>query len=150
MEALDELLDLVAREETDVASVRQRALRVVEDLFGNHPTRRALIDAAVDVVATRKIFRVRAEPSLRSFVAVDSATKKYVCFDDFCSCPAWQDAATAGGGDDPVFCKHMVASRLEPYLAPASTDTPRRALRIHHISDAQYHEAISRRYEFIT
>lgn len=151
MEVLDELLDLVSREESDDALVRQRALRVVEDLFGSDATRRALVDAAIDVVATRRIFRVRARPSSRSFVAVDSASKRYVCFDDFCSCPAWQDAAATGLA--PVLCKHMLASRLEPFLSRSglgsSSSSTSRTLRVEEIPDAQYHDAISSRYEFI-
>lgn len=148
--ALDEMLLLVAATsgstegDTKAAIVRRCALRVVNDFFGNDTSSRELVDGAIDVLASRQIYRVEAQPSNRSFVAIDpgvsTTARRYVCFDDFCSCPSWHE--TAADAEGPVLCKHMLAARIAPYVTSSTL-----SLRIETIPDSKYHEAISGRYE---
>lgn len=158
--ALDELLGLVANCTTEAdcnnvdnddelfttkeAVTRRRALRIVNDIFGNDASSRALVDGALDVLTSRQVYRVTAQPSRRSFIAIDpgvtTTAKRYVCFDDFCSCAAWHEAAMTAEG--PVVCKHMLAARLAPFVTSSSA-----SLKTEFISDVQYHEALSSRYD---
>lgn len=93
-----------------------RALRVANDLFGADAESRELLDTAVDVLRTRSITRIVAQPSERCFVAIDApaaqgmSQKRYACFPDFCSCPPFFDAAKRV--ETAVLCKHMLAARL--------------------------------------
>ncbi|KAJ8603741.1 hypothetical protein CTAYLR_000269 [Chrysophaeum taylorii] len=157
--ALDALLELILETTSDAdganpnekedgetlasreAVVRRRALRVVNDLFDGDAQGRALVDGAINVLDTRRLYRVVTQPSARSFVAVDpgfaAAAKRYVCFDDFCSCPGF--AQVAADADGPILCKHMLAARLAPLVL--------NTFETKYISDAQYHEAISCRYD---
>lgn len=160
--ALDELLGLVASCTTEAectpadtddepftskeAVTRRRALRIVNDIFGSDSSSRALVDGALDVLTSRHVYRVTAQPSRRSFIAIDPGVtmtaKRYVCFDDFCSCAAWHEAAMTAEG--PVVCKHMLAARLAPFVTSSNA-----SLKTEFIPDVHYHEAISCRYELL-
>ena len=70
----------------------------------------------MDVLKTRSVVRVVAQPSERTFVAIDAPAaqgatqRRYACFSDYCSCPPFFEAAKRE--DAAVLCKHMLAARL--------------------------------------
>ena len=118
--------------------IRRQALHVVNDLFGGNEENRRLLDAAIDVLSTRRIRRIVATPSQRSFYAVDMENvpqaKKYFCMDDFCSCADFVTAVLNG----PPLCKHLLATRLAPYLATLDTLE---------INDRDYHANLAARFQ---
>jgi len=129
-------------QDDDAGKVRARdaALRVADDLLGGDPLGRDLMDDAVDVLQTRTLKRVTAQPSGRSFVCVDAAFGgsnggRYACFPDFCTCEKFSEAAARVS--TKVLCKHMLACRLAPLCAKMDHQE---------IGDDQYHAYISCRY----
>ena len=139
-EATAEGVDEVDR----LKNVRRLSLHVLNDVFGGNEESRGLLEAAIEVLSRRKLRRFVAQPSRRSFVAVDGdwkAAKRYICFDDYCSCDDFLEVALREpDAKKRVLCRHLLAVRVAPFLTSS--------LEVAEVPDRDYHATISAKGSF--
>ncbi|CAM9196656.1 unnamed protein product [Chrysoparadoxa australica] len=117
MEMLDVALNHLKRlqeGESVSAAFKEKAAEVLHFLFHKDET---LLNGSIDVLDTSKIVKCVGSVSGRTLHLVQSCSKggqHYLCLEHYCSCPAYQHAASKT--TEPVLCKHLLAVRMAPVL----------------------------------
>ncbi|KAJ1456387.1 hypothetical protein M885DRAFT_616429 [Pelagophyceae sp. CCMP2097] len=133
---LDGALAHIASLDLTDAAKKRRALHVANEFFGDEEGRK-LLDCAIHVLGKRTLCTIVAQPSNRSFVAVDApgGRSQYAILGGFCTCKPFFEAAKEVA--TAVVCKHMLAFKLAPLLG---------ALQTRNIPDAEFHSHLAARY----